>query len=92
MYSQIEDFENTDTAPPDPGNRFSTLETDGSQQGPVKATDAKYSCEVCVFSCMTFFFYFDKLLNQHVSYLNVTITIRFKPSGSLFDSVIPDPL
>ncbi|XP_052706828.1 uncharacterized protein LOC128182279 [Crassostrea angulata] len=43
---QIEDFENTDTAPPDPGNRFSTLETDGSQQGPVKATDAKYSCEV----------------------------------------------
>ncbi|XP_065925974.1 uncharacterized protein [Magallana gigas] len=41
---QVEDFENTDAAPPDPGNRFSTLETDGSQQGPVKETDAKYSC------------------------------------------------
>nr|XP_034330478.1 uncharacterized protein LOC117690387 isoform X2 [Crassostrea gigas] len=34
----VEDFENTDAAPPDPGNRFSTLETDGSQQGPTLET------------------------------------------------------
>lgn len=49
MYSQVEDFENTNAAPPDSGNRFSTPETDGSQQGPVKETDAKYSCGVFVF-------------------------------------------